>query len=292
MVCVSVVIVTWNAQKFIRNCVNAVFSQVAGNIEVIVVDNGSTDQTLRILKEYAPLKLIVNTENKGFCFANNQAIKQAKGKYILTLNIDIMLEKNYIYILMQYLEKYKKVGMVQGKFLTMEGNIIDSLGLSLSRAKRLFNIAQGRNDGIEYAKDREIFGPCAAAALYRKELINQISIRGDFFDNRFFFLVEDFDVAWRARHFGWKAMYVHQAVCRHFRGSAKHKNTFKQYLSFRNRYFLLLKNCSLPELFLSLPYFLIYDLPRLFFLFFTNQYFFKAIRELFQTCPQLIKERK
>ncbi|MFH2136958.1 MAG: glycosyltransferase family 2 protein [Candidatus Omnitrophota bacterium] len=290
---VSVIIVTWNAEKFIKDCLESVFSQSVRGIEIIVVDNGSSDGTLRILKGYLPrLQLIENKENKGFCEANNQGFNKAAGHYIMTLNSDIALDKDYIKHLIDSLRLRKEVGMVQGKFLRMDKTTIDSLGLSLSPAIRLYNIAEGRPDGPQFKKEKEIFGPCAAAALYKRELVEDVSYAGEFFDNNFFYLVEDFDVAWRARRKGWKAMYVPQAICYHYRSSAAHPSVFKQYLSFRNRYFLLIKNAGIKTLLMGIPYFLVYDLPRVLFLLFKNPYTIKALAEIKGLWPELLKRRR
>ncbi|MBU4304905.1 MAG: glycosyltransferase family 2 protein [Candidatus Omnitrophica bacterium] len=290
---ISVVIVTWNAKRFAADCLESVFSQTAEGLEVIVVDNGSTDGTPELLKAYSSrIRLIENRENKGFCYANNQAIKIAKGRYALTLNSDMVLDKNYIFYLKEYLCENPKVGMVQGKFLRMDKSTIDGLGLRLSPLLRLFNIAEGKKDSPKFNNSFEIFGPCAAAAMYRKELMDDIKVGDEFFDDRFFFLVEDFDVAWRARKKGWKAMYVPGAVCYHYRQSSEHHSAFKQYLSFRNRYFMLIKNESPAAFILALPFLLCYDLPRFVFLLIKNPYLPKAISEIYSYLPELLQRRR
>ncbi|MFH2145772.1 MAG: glycosyltransferase family 2 protein [Candidatus Omnitrophota bacterium] len=289
---VSIVIVAWNAGKFMRECLESVFSQNLDNLEVIITDNNSTDDTLDIIESYLPrVRLIKNNENKGFCFANNQAIAVAQGEYILTLNSDVVLGKNYISNLKKHFLNNKGIGMAQGKFLRADRNTIDSLGLRLSPAKRLFNIAEGQTDGPGASQLREIFGPCAAAAMYRRKLIEEISLGSEFFDNDFYFLVEDFDIAWRAQNTGWRAIYVPEAVCYHFRNSSEHSLKFKQYLSFRNRYYMLIKNLRLGAALGYAFYFLSYDLPRAIFLLFINPHIPKAIFEIARFTPKLLQKR-
>ncbi|MCK4994145.1 MAG: glycosyltransferase family 2 protein [Candidatus Omnitrophica bacterium] len=291
---VSVVIVTWNAESFIRRCLDSVFAQSIRNLEVFVVDNGSSDKTVEIVKEFPQrIHLIENNENKGFCFSNNQAIGKAGGDYIFTLNSDIVLEYNYLFELLDFLKVNSEVGMVQGKFMRMDKITIDGLGLQLGIFLRLFNISEGKPDAPEFNRPREIFGPCAAAALYRKKLITEVSFENEVFDERFFFLVEDFDLAWRARNRGWKAMCVPSAVCYHYRESSNHKSGFRQYLSLRNRYYLLIKNMdfsfkSIVRIILAI---LFYDLPRLLIIICVNRAALKALSDVREYYPQLLKKR-
>ena len=292
---VSVAVVTWNAERFIKDCLDSVFAQNIPGLEIIVADNGSSDATIDILKTYAGrILLICNDRNQGFCAANNQALLKAAGRYVLTLNSDIILDKDYIAGLVRCLEENPRVGMVQGKILRMDKKTIDCLGLRIGWGTRFHNIAEGKPDSGAYAPEREIFGPCAAAALYRRELLNDIRWGDEFFDNRFFFLAEDFDLAWRARHKGWTALYTSRTQCYHYRDSSAHKSSFRQYLSFRNRYFLIIKNARFkprlaPEVVSSV---LFYDIPRFILLFFTNPYTIKAVREILAHFPELWAKRK
>jgi len=291
---ISVVIVTWNAQTFIPRCLDSVFAQNVKNMDIHVVDNGSTDGTLKILRQYSKsINLIENHTNKGFCHANNQAIAKASGEFVFTLNSDIILENNYLFRLLEFLKENPEVGMVQGKLLRMDKVTIDGLGLRMDMLMRLHNIAEGQKDSAEFNSPIEIFGPCAAAALYRRELLKDVSFKEEVFDERFFFLVEDFDLAWRARKRGWKAACVPSAWCYHYRDSSNHKSSFRQYLSLRNRYYLLIKNLdfNLKSLVRIVFAIFFYDLPRLLLIMLVNRKALKAFKEVRQYYPQLIKKR-
>jgi len=292
---ISVIIVTWNAEKFIKPCLDSVLSQKKTKLEVIIYDNGSKDSTLRILKSYADrIYLIEGKENKGFCFGNNQALEKASGEFILTLNSDIILRDNYMLGLVNFLKKNPEYGMVQGKFLRMDRKTIDGLGLHLSLLWRLFNIAEGKKDSPRFNKPREIFGPCAAAALYRKELIDDVTCDGEVFDEDFFFLVEDFDLAWRARQRGWKAMYFPGSVCYHYRESSAHKSGFRQYLSLRNRYYMIIKNADFNLSFVikAIAAIFLYDVPRLIFILFTNKPALTCFNDLGKRYRKLLDKRR
>ena len=292
---VSVIIVTWNAEKFIRNCLDSVFRQTVKDLEIIVYDNGSSDSTREILSEYRErILLLSGEENKGFCWANNRALEKADGDFILTLNSDIVLNDKYLEELLDFLRDSPRTGMVQGKFLRMDNHTIDGLGLKLSPLLRLFNVREGEASVSAVERPEVIFGPCAAAAIYRRELVRDISVDGEFFDENFFFLVEDFDVAWRARNRGWEAMYVPRAVCRHFRESSAHRSEFRQYLSLRNRYYLIIKNADFSFFFTLklLAVLLFYDLPRMFYVLLRNRQGIKVFRDLKRSYPDLMRKRR
>ncbi|MBU1044847.1 MAG: glycosyltransferase family 2 protein [Candidatus Omnitrophica bacterium] len=288
----SVIIVTWNSQRFINDCLESVFSQQIDDMEIIVIDNGSSDNTLQILEGFTNrIILIKNQTNTGFCLANNQAILKAQGKYIFTLNSDVILGKGYLKSLIGCLETNKQIGMVQGKLLRFDRKTIDGLGLRLSLLMRLYNIQENKADSNKFDKPREIFGPCAAAAVYKKELLAQIRYQDEFFDEKFFFLVEDFDLAWRARIRGWKAMYVPDAIAYHYRESSAYINKFKQYLSFRNRYFMLIKNADWRHVFMLISGLFIYELPRFIYMLLFNKNTIKALKEIHDYLPELRKKR-
>jgi len=269
----SVIIVTWGAQKFITQCLDSVFAQSLNNLEVFVVDNGSEDETVKLVEEYGDkLKLIKNENNLGFSYANNQAMAKACGNYVLFLNSDVKLEKDYLSILINFLKNNKEVGMVQGKYLRWDKKTIDCLGLFLTPLFRFKNLGEGKLDTKKHRDNFKIFGPGGAAALYKREVLEQIKWRNQYFDNDFFFLVEDFDMAWRAQNKGFKSYCITTAVCYHYRDSSAHKSYFRQYLSFRNRYWLLLKNAPAYTIFWFMIVFIIYDIPRFTYMLATNKY--------------------
>ncbi len=285
----SVIIVSYNAVVYIADCLDSVEKQTFEDFEVIVVDNGSDDNTPAAVRRYGDVNLIVNGSNKGFCAANNQGIKASKGEYVVTLNSDAVLDRDFL----KELEKAaqdKNYGMLAAKILNKNGSAIDSTGLELSSFYRFFDRGSGEKDSGQYDNRRDVFGPCAAAALYKREMLEDIYCAGEYFDEDFFFLAEDFDIAWRARRKNWRALYVPGAVCYHARNSTDFNRDFRQYLSFRNRVFLLLKNAR-PGLF-YLSVFLVYDMPRFFYMLFINKFLFRSLKDIVKCLPVMINKRK
>ena len=281
----SIIILTFNSKEFIKSCLDSVFAQDYRDFEVIVIDNGSRDDSTSFIKNnYPQVILIENKENLGACKARNQAIDIARGKWILTLDCDIILEKDFFKKVISFVEKStESVGMFQPKILNMDKKTIYSCGIFLSKLRRFYDIGKGRADNGRFNNPKFVFGACSAAAVYNRRMLEEIKEDSGYFDKRFFFLVEDVDLSWRAQKKGWKAIYLPEAVCYHFGNSSDSDKKLRQYLCFRNRYFTILKNKETMSL-LKLVYSLfIYDIPHMVYFLFTNNRFsaIKVIKEIF-----------
>ncbi len=287
-VLMSIVILGYNAGRHLSACLDSIYSQSHKNFEIIFVNNGSTDDTVSILSRYPDVKIIHNKDNKGFCFGNNQGIKASRGDYILTLNSDVVLGWGFLAELKK-IAASDEAALFCPKILNKNGVTIDSTGLALSRFYRFFDRGSGEIDVGQYNAKLDIFGPCAAAALYKRKALEDIRHNEEYFDEDFFFLGEDFDLAWRARKKKWKARFVPSAVCYHARNSTSFNGKFRQYLSFRNRFFLLSKNGNV-----SIKYFivfLLYDMLRAIYMLATNRYAIKAIHEVIRYRPKVVRQR-
>lgn len=261
---------------------DSVFIQDYKDFEVIVIDNGSVDYTVSILKEYYPeVFLIENRENLGSCAARNKGIEASKGKWILTLDCDVVLERNFLGKAIKFSKSSgESIGIFQPKILNSDKDTIYSSGIRLTILRRFYDIACGKPDNGKYDKLEHIFGACSAAGFYRKKILEEIKEKTGYFDERFFFLVEDVDLAWRAQKKGWKAFYYPGSVCYHSGNSSGFNKRTRQYLCFRNRYYMILKNENKWCLYLKLILCVTYDVPRFFYLILTNPYTLKGIKEV------------
>jgi GT2 family glycosyltransferase len=273
----SVIIITFNSARFIISYLDSLFSQVYQDFDVFIVDNGSRDNTLSLIGDnYPTVKLIENKENLGPCKARNQGIEIAQGSWILTLDCDVILQKDFLFKMMMVAGEIEdNVGMIQPKILRENKEIIYSTGIYLSRLRRFYDIGKGKIDNGQFGRPRYIFGACAAAALYKRQMLEEVKEETGYFDERFFFLVEDVDLSWRAQRRGWKALYCPEAVCYHLGNSSNTSKEMRQYLCFRNRYYSIIKNEGLKNYFKKSFPLVFYDFPRLFYLVFTNHYIFK-----------------
>src|SRR5437016_9677772 len=204
---VSVTIVTYNSGRFIKRCLESVLEQKYQNLEVVIVDNASTDGTVDILEQFAETcRIYYNDANLGFAAAQNQAIALAQGEWVLTLNPDVLLLPNFIHALVEAGQVDPKVGSVCGKLLTIRATfdlpveqLVDSTGIYFTPMLRHLDRGSQEPDKGRFLNFEYVFGATAAAALYRRKMIDDISIQGEFFDSDFFVYREDADVAWRAQ---------------------------------------------------------------------------------------------
>lgn len=262
MILVSVVIVNWDGKGFLERCMPSLFEslkRVSGDSEVIVVDNGSTDGSVEFLEQnYPTVYLIRNTRNQGFSLANNQAFAVARGKYVATLNNDTEVDPDWLQRVITILESDRTVGScaTQMRFLHLP-DTINSAGICVDVAGVACDRLGGYPANASEACPTEVFGPSAGAAVYRKEMLDEL----DGFSENFFAYYEDVDLAWRAKRAGWRCVYAPDSIVYHvYSGTSRQGSSFKAFLLGRNRLLLLLRNASAHQLIRYLPRIAAYDL--------------------------------
>ncbi|HVY93097.1 MAG TPA: glycosyltransferase family 2 protein [Bryobacteraceae bacterium] len=253
---VSVTIVTFNSGRFIKRCLESVLDQKYPLKEIIVIDNNSTDGTVDILEPFEDrCRIVYNEENIGFSAAQNQAIALSEAEWVLTLNPDVLLLQGFLESLVAAGNMDPRVGTVCGKLMTMkatfdfpEDPLVDSTGIYFTPNLRHLDRGSLRLDDGSFRNYEYVFGATAAAALYRREMIEDISIQGEFFDNDFFAYREDADVAWRAQLMDWKCLYVPYAKGYHVRkalpGNRRELTAEINMHSVKNRFLLRMKNIT------------------------------------------------
>jgi GT2 family glycosyltransferase len=222
---VSITIVTWNSDKHLDECLAALALQDYRDFEVIIVDNASEDGTRKVLQNVeTKWRVLYNDQNVGFAAGQNQAIRAARGEWILCLNPDVMLSPYFVTRLLAAAEKHPEVGTVCGKLLRWQPatgphkkNIIDSTGVYFTPTMRHLDRGAEEADRGQYDREQYVFGATGAAAFFRRSFIEDVSVEGEFFDEDFFAFREDGDLAWRAQVLGWKCLYTPSAVAWHVR---------------------------------------------------------------------------
>ena len=257
----TVIIPNFNGKHLLKECLKSLKYQNS-SFEVIVIDNGSTDGGADyISKNYPEFNLIVNNENFGFAVAVNQGIKASNTEYVFLMNNDVVLEHDCISNLLECIQKDKKVFAAASKMVQYhDKTIIDDAGDEYTILGYTKKVGNGKSIKL-YENEREIFSACAGASIYRRDVFNKIG----YFDENFFAYMEDVDISYRARIYGYKCIYCPKAVVYHV-GSAtsgSKYNPFKIRLAARNNIYVPYKNMPWPMLtvnflFLSLGYLIKY----------------------------------
>jgi GT2 family glycosyltransferase len=259
---VSVIIVNWNGRNWLEQCLPALAEQTFTDFEVIVVDNGSEDDSVKYLGESWPdIRVLARSENTGFAAPNNWGIEEARGEWIATLNNDTLVHRSWLKNLLAETGD-PQVGMVASLVVFWdEPDRVDAAGILVDAAGIAWNRGHGQLVD-DVSVPCEVFGPNGSAALYRREMLDNIGL----FDEDYFAYYEDVDLAWRARRAGWRCRYTPAAIVRH-----RHSATggqfpwLKTFLISRNKLWTIVKNYDRSEFVRRMPIILFYDLASLFY---------------------------
>ena len=247
-------IVTHNSAPFIRHCLTHLLETHQPAPPIVIVDNASSDNTRAILSEFASrAQIVLNPQNTGFAAAQNHAIALTHTPWVLVLNPDVRLTVGFVSQLLAAAQYHPRIGTVCGKLLALGPDfqipanpVLDSTGIYFTPELRHFDRGSRQPDQGQYNRVEYVFGATGAAALYRREMIEDVSIHGQFFDEDFFAYREDADVAWRAQLLGWRCVYTPEAVAYHVRSvlptNRRQVSVLVNYHSVKNRFLMRIKN--------------------------------------------------
>ena len=295
---VSVVIVNWNGRAFIGNCLDSLLAQNYPELEIIVVDNGSDDGSPELIsRNYSEVMLIRHEENEGFCRAVNRGIGESSGTYVLSLNNDVVLQPVFISEMVKAISAGGQIGSATGKLLKavpQNGhNEIDSVGHLVFNNRLAFDLGDGEIDNGKYNAPTYVLGPCAAAGLYKREMLEDIKVNGEYFDEAFFAFLDDVDVSWRAQLRGWKCVFVPEATAYHHRGgTAVRRTKLVELNNYKNRYLMILKNDSWSGVLRNFHHFMITDTCKTGALFFRCPEALLGWIDVVKEVPRTISKRR
>jgi len=256
---VTAVLVTWNSSEDIIKALGSLRLQSKPMHKVVIVDNASTDDTLKLVKRYWPIaKIIENKTNVGFATASNQGIALADSEFVLLMNPDVILEKHFVKRLVSAIKRDERIATACGKlhrFARKKGRaVIDSAGMVMTKSIRHLDRGSEAVDMGQYEDISYVFGASGACMLARKEALEAVAIEGQIFDERFHSYREDADLAWRLQLNGWKCIYQPSAMAKHRRYvTPKKRRKLPQWInrqSVLNR-FLLRSNNMTPDVLLK-----------------------------------------
>ena len=262
---VSIVILNWNGQAYLQRFLPSVLATRYGNCEIIVADNGSTDNSISWLRELHPgVRVIIMPQNGGFAKGYNDALKQVAADYYVLLNSDVEVQPGWIAPVIDLMEADKLIGACQPKIL-MEGRRnmfeyagaaggwIDFLGYPFARG-RVFDVCE--EDKGQYDDTAAVFWASGAALFVRAGVYHACGG----LDEYFFAHMEEIDLCWRMQLAGYKIMVCPASVVYHVGGGTLPKgNERKVFLNFRNNLVMLCKNLPRQQLLWKLPLRLLLD---------------------------------
>ncbi|MCK5305542.1 MAG: glycosyltransferase family 2 protein [Candidatus Omnitrophica bacterium] len=250
---VSVIIANFNGKKHLEKCLASLKKQTYSNCEIIVVDNGSTDDSISFIKDnYPDVVVIENKKNLGFAEANNIGYKSAKGDYLLFINNDTEGENCFIEELIKTLKSDKKIGVSFSKLLLMdEPQKYDTFGSYFTKTGFIYHVGYLEEDKGQYDHVKKVFSPKGVSFMVKREVVAKTGL----FDSDFFCYFEETDFFWRVWLAGYEILFSPKSVVYH-KGSGtslKLNSDLIDYHSFKNRICALLKNLALGSIILILP---------------------------------------
>jgi len=262
MIDVAIIITNFNGKKFLNKCLASVYNQSYSKFRVILVDNGSEDNSTRNLKKVFPkIKIIKLDKNYGFAKASNigiiEAFKLKNIKYVVCLNNDTIVFKNWLKELITSVKKSQHIGAVSSKAYFKDGKTIQNAGLIYSHALGInqsggLSLGYGLSDDQvpQLSKDLEIFAPGGVAPLYKIEILKEVYKRdGEIFDEDFFAYVEDLDLGFRIKKLGYKSVLSSKAKLIHYHSqTGKRASAFKAYYTERNSVLTAIKNLDTVDM--------------------------------------------
>lgn len=252
----SVVIPNYNGEKYIDECMNALRKQREQNFEVILVDNASEDKSIAAFEAYNDLNIrtITLDENYGFSRAVNEGIKASESEYVILLNNDTHVGKNFVGALVDAMDEDDNIFSAQAHMLQYSdrtitdsaGDYFCALGWGFSRGKD--------EKASRFTERRDVFSSCAGAAIYRKSVFETIG----YFDEVFFAYLEDMDIGYRAKLHGYRNVFVPEAKVLHIGSgsSGSRYNEFKTKLAARNSMLVMYKNFAGWQFLVNIPFIL------------------------------------
>lgn len=237
---ISVIIPNWNGKHWLKICLPSLKKQTFKNFEVIIVDNGSSDDSAKYIEKYFPeFRVLILDKNYGFAGGVNRGIEVSIGEYLVLVNNDMKLDRDFLKYLCLAADK-NEVGMVAAKVKQLyKPDLIDSAGDYIDVVGHANNIGRGEKDGKEFNKSREIFLVTGGASLFKRKVLDKVGL----LDEDYFAYMEDVDLSLRAQYMGFKAIYEPRAVAYHaHKGTSSKNKGLLEYWQYRNMTMNILKD--------------------------------------------------
>ena len=260
---VSVVVVNWNRRALLQECLESLARQTLPPRELIVVDNGSTDGSVELVRDRFPeAQLVALPRNTGFAAGNNCGLRQARGEYVALLNNDAVADPDWLSRLVQAIDAHPAVGCCASKMLLYHRRgVINSTGILYSTVGTAVDRGWMCHDGPRFDEPDYPIGACGGAALYRRSMLEEIGLFDEDFSPAY---CEDVDLSLRAQLRGYRCLYVPSAVVYHRVGATLGHGSFRSvYLGARNQWYVWVKNIPAGLLVKHSPALVLYTVVQL-----------------------------
>ena len=249
---VTVIIPNYNGCGYLKCVLNSLRAQNFRSFETVVVDNGSSDGSVSFVKEnYPEVRLITLADNTGFAHAVNEGIRSSSSPFVLLLNNDTETAPDFLEKMVDGIRRHKNAFSCQARMMQFyDRSLLDGSGDRYSAIGWAYARGKGKTPD-RYCREEEIFSACAGAAIYRKKLFSRIG----YFDEVHFAYLEDLDIGYRSRIYGYENWYLPEAVVFHV-GSGTTGSTYNQFkirYSSRNNIYMIYKNMPPVQLLFNLP---------------------------------------
>ena len=292
---VAVVIPNWNTREFLGPCLRSLRRQTFGDFETLVVDSASTDGSVGYVEENFPeVRTVALPENRGFSGAVNAGIGASTAELVVLLNNDTEQDPSWLESLVRAAERRPEAGLFASKLVDFgDRGLLDGAGDALRRSGLPYRLGHGERDRGQFGREEFVFGACAAAALYRRSVFEEVGL----FDEDFFAYCEDGDVSFRAQLAGHRCLYVPGAVVYHV-GSVStggKRSATATRLGTRNGLLLLVKNLPRSLVPVYLPSIVLGQLSRLLVVSLSPggpRAHLEGLAEAWHLLPKMLKKRK
>ncbi len=247
----TIVIPNYNGAAWLEKCLDSVVKDTADR--VIVVDDGSGDGSAELAEKYPGVEVIRMGSNKGFCAAVNKGIRASHTPYVILLNNDLTIEKGFVKALEDAMDKNPGAFSAGAQMRMMKApDYMDTAGVYYCALGWAYDYGKGKKVSPRYLKPRKVFAACGGAAIYRRSILKEIGL----FDEKHFAYLEDVDIGYRARIYGYQNLYVPDALAFHAGSSVSGSkyNIFKTNLSSANSIYIIKKNMPPLQILINLPF--------------------------------------
>ncbi|RKJ44992.1 glycosyltransferase family 2 protein [bacterium 1XD8-76] len=252
----TIVIPNFNGIEYLEKCLDSILADTMEHpARILVIDNGSTDGSCELAERTPGVEVIRMGENRGFCEAVNTGIRASYTPYVILLNNDLTIEGGFVEAMEKALDKDPKAFSAGAQMRMMRApDRMDNAGDYYCALGWAYDYGKGKKVSKRYQKPRRVFAACGGAAIYRRSILEQIGL----FDERHFAYLEDVDIGYRARIYGYRNLYEPRALVYHAGSSVSGSkyNEFKTNLSSANSIYLIEKNMPPLQVLLNLPFLL------------------------------------